>query len=57
MLVMSQEKSGYVLCLDAKELDALEPDDHVGREVARVAELTGDLSELRDIGRDGCQGG
>lgn len=57
MLVMLQRKRENVLCLDAKELYALEPDDHVGREVARVAELPGDLSELRDVGRDGCQGG
>jgi hypothetical protein len=55
--VMLQRERENVLCLDSKELYALEPDDHVGREVARVAELPGDLSELRDVGRDGCQGG
>lgn len=52
-----QEEGKHVLCLDSKEFYALEPDDHVGREVARVAELTSDLSQLRDVGRDGCQGG
>jgi hypothetical protein len=35
-----------------EEFDALKPDDHVGREITGVSELTSDLSELSD----GCTG-